>query len=644
MDETTGAYTHSPLADSLGWQQGLLRGLLRWLVVVGGLAVVIGSYNAYTFGNLWVIPFYLATYAALLLITFVPNVSYPLQAGSVVGLLYGLGVLDLLESGRAGDGRLFLLACPFAAALFFRRRAGLAALALSAVTLLAFGLAFSTGRLVLPPSRQAASAELVSWVSNTAVLLLMGALLVIPQDYVVARLTQALAQSRALIHQLEANQASLGQRAHDLQERETELARRTLQMQTLLDIGRVASSTLHPDELLQQTVDLICERFGHYFAGVFLVDAEGQHAGLRAARGEPGRQLLSAGLKLAVGGRSLVGWAAAHRQPRVAQDARADPLHLDHPLLADTRSEAAVPLMTAERLLGVLDVHSLQPNAFGDQDVAALQGLAGQVAVGLEGAMLFQQTQTTLGRAEVLYEASRRLTTATMPAEVAEAIIASVAESGADGCVVVRFDFTPDGAPEALVYLGSWRRDRAPLFQPGLRLPIAKSPFPFKMISTLWAVADVEREGDLPDSAREVFRATEARAVANIPLRSKGQVIGQVVVVRNTPGPFTDTAMRLYEMLSDQAAVALERADLLVSSRRQVEEEAALRTVGDRLSRAMDTPTVLQSAAQELSRLLRAAGVYVELGPAADAPQPEHTFSSPPAARAGADGVKYEPN
>ena len=191
----------------------------------------------------------------------------------------------------------------------------------------------------------------------------------------------------------------------------------------------------------------------------------------------------------------------------------------------------------------------------------------------------------------------------------------SVAETEADGCVVVEFEFSPTGEPEALLYLGVWRRDREPQFRPGMRLSIAESPFPMEMVSTFWAVADAERDERLPPSARAVFEATEARALVNIPLRSGEKVFGQVVVLRTAPGPFSDAALRLYETLSDQASVALERARLLGIARRRAEREATLRVISDRLAQAMDTETVLHSTAGGLSEALQAAGVFIELGP-----------------------------
>ncbi len=424
-----------------------------------------------------------------------------------------------------------------------------------------------------------------------------------------------------LERKVEERTQELAATAAQLKESNEDLARRSMQMQTLFDLGRAAGASLNPNELMQQAVDLICERFGYYFAGIYLLDTEGQELVLRAGRGEAGQRMVEGRYKLGVGSQSMVGWTSANRQARIVQQASQETIRVADPLLPDTRSEITLPLLAGNKLIGVLGAQSLQENAFSEQDITILQALADQLAAALQNALRFQETQTTLGKAETLYEASRRLATTTTPIEVANAIIASVASTGADGCVVVQFEFSHTGEPEALLYLGAWRRDRAPMFRPGLRLPMSQSPFPFEMVSKFWAVPDVREDESLPEQSRQVYEATDVRALVNIPLQTKDKVIGQVVVLRNTAGPFADTAMRLYEMLSDQAAVTLERASLLDVTSRQAKEEATLRVVGDRVSRAMDVETVLRSAAEELQQALQATATFIELAPEPHAEQ-----------------------
>jgi GAF domain-containing protein len=604
--------------DLSAWRQQLMRGVLRVLIIIGAPAVVLASYSAYVQKHIWPIPFYVGAFALVVLIALWRRAPYTLQAWTVLGLVYGLGVLDLADLWLVGDGRLLLLTLPFLAVLFFGRREGLFTLVLGALTLVVFGWAFSTDVLVFLPTERQELLEPSFWLSGVVIFLMLGTLVVIAQNYLVPRLAASLDQSRSLAREMEAHGARLekqiSERTQALQEANYALQRRAIQLEASAEVGRAITSIFDVDQLLRQTVDLIRDRFDFYHAGIFLVDETGEWAVLQEATGEAGAQMKAQGHRLAVGETSMVGWTALHRQPRVALYAGEDAVRFANPLLPYTRSEMTLPLMVGGRLLGVLNVQSTEEAAFDEDDVRVLQSMADQITVALENARRVSDEAALLETTSPIYRASRRLTTAKATSEVADAIIASVAETGADGCLVVEFEFSPTGEPEALLYRGVWRRDREPEFQPGMRLPIVASPFPIEMVSSLWTVVDVEQDKRLPQSARQVFMETGARALVNIPLHAREKVIGQVVVLRATSGPFSNAALRLYEVLSDQAAVALERAQLLEEVQERVEQEQMTRQMIDHIRRAVDIEQALQTTAEELSQAMRVPRVSIELG------------------------------
>lgn len=391
------------------------------------------------------------------------------------------------------------------------------------------------------------------------------------------------------------------------------LQRRAVQLEASAQIGRAITSIFDVDRLLRQTVDLIRDRFGFHHVGIFLLDETGEWAVLQEATGEAGLQMKAQGHRLAVDGTSMVGWTALHREPRIAWDVGKDAVRLAHPLLSRTRSEMTLPLMVGGRVLGVLNVQSEEEAAFDQDDVRTLQSMADQVAIAIENARRLSDDAALLEATSPIYRLSRRLTTAISTTDVADAIIASVAETVADGCVVIEFEFSPDGKPEALRYLGVWRRDREPQFQAGQRLAISESLFPLDLVSTFWIVPDIEQGEQLPLSARRVFRETGVRALVNIPLHARERLIGQVVVLRSTPEDFPPPAVRLYEALSGQAAVALERVQLLEEARRRAESEQLARQALDRIRRAANLEQALQTAAQELAQAMEVPHVTIEL-------------------------------
>ncbi len=78
-----------------------------------------------------------------------------------------------------------------------------------------------------------------------------------------------------------------------------------------------------------------------------------------------------------------------------------------HPAVAGSgrasRSRLYIPLMAGANFLGMLSVHSYTYNAYTQRDVAVLTGLASHIAVALENARLFEQTQNALAETNRLY-------------------------------------------------------------------------------------------------------------------------------------------------------------------------------------------------------------------------------------------------
>ncbi len=205
-----------------------------------------------------------------------------------------------------------------------------------------------------------------------------------------------------MISQLESLRASLEQR---ITERTSEAERRAAQIATGAEIARAATTVLNPDQLIASVVQLIQERFKYYYVGLFLIDAENRFAVLHYGIGagsasQAGRIMKERGHKLEIGGNSMIGWACANRRARIALDVGQDAVRFANPLTPDTRSELALPLRAGERVVGAFTIQSTQTAAFDQDDIAALQGMADQVAIALENARLFTQTQTALQELE----------------------------------------------------------------------------------------------------------------------------------------------------------------------------------------------------------------------------------------------------
>jgi len=177
---------------------------------------------------------------------------------------------------------------------------------------------------------------------------------------------------------------------------EQQVIERTKQLAASNEVGRAAASSLDPEQLLARVLPLFPEQFGYYYAAIYLLDPTGMWAELREATGEAGRVLKQNRHRLEVSGKSMVGTAIREQSPRIAQIASDEKQRFDNPLLPYTRSEIALPLMVGDRILGALNVQSAREADFGPQVIETMKNIAGQVAIALENARLYQEAQQVI--------------------------------------------------------------------------------------------------------------------------------------------------------------------------------------------------------------------------------------------------------
>ncbi len=159
------------------------------------------------------------------------------------------------------------------------------------------------------------------------------------------------------------------------------------------EIASAATSTLDLNKLLVASAELIQEKFDFYHVSMFLVEPGSNIAVLRASAGQGGNRLPVDQHRLAIGSKSLVGMATATRQPVIVKDVANHPTHLKNPLLPDTQSEAVIPLLIGELIVGALDVQSTMVDVFSDWDITILTTIANQLAIAVQNARLYASVQ-----------------------------------------------------------------------------------------------------------------------------------------------------------------------------------------------------------------------------------------------------------
>lgn len=169
-----------------------------------------------------------------------------------------------------------------------------------------------------------------------------------------------------------------------------------LRRQQLLEAGARVSheitSILNLDNLLNKAVNIICNEFGFYYSAIFLRSEQGGRLELHAGYDEAGARMLREGFSLPVDESSLPGLAVLQKKAQISLDLGNDP-NRRNPYLPEAGSEMALPLVFKDEALGVLTVQSVERDAFSEEDSAALQSLADQIAIAIHNARLLRRLE-----------------------------------------------------------------------------------------------------------------------------------------------------------------------------------------------------------------------------------------------------------
>lgn len=173
---------------------------------------------------------------------------------------------------------------------------------------------------------------------------------------------------------------------------ENRVAERTRALEISSQVSYELSTILDRQELVKTVVEQVKQAFDYYHVHIYLFDETGQNLIMVGGTGEAGRIMLANNHQIEAG-KGLVGRAGQAKLAVLVPDTSQDAGWLPNPLLPDTKAETAVPIMSGEQVLGVLDVQHNQTGGLDQVDVNLLQSIANQVAVALRNANLYDEAQ-----------------------------------------------------------------------------------------------------------------------------------------------------------------------------------------------------------------------------------------------------------
>lgn len=314
----------------------------------------------------------------------VQGLGYPVAAIGVLDptetmleniLVSGLTAAQLSELERIGDSRLAELRVPL------KDGDGVVATALSERKIVVTDRLHQLFKSLLDQTLSEVAQELLGVKALVTVPLVLedrrlGALCAATDKTELAQ--EELASLRAL-----ANQASLAIENAQLYQR---TIARLDELSALYQISMAATSTLDLEQILASIVQALRDTLQLSNLAMMLIDDSEQRLRITAGTGYPADIVDRIQPRL---GEGITGWVAMTGEPLNVPDVTADSRYIAGD--ENVRSEVCVPLTVGKRTIGVLNVESRQPAAFSEDTVRFLATLAGQLAVTIENARLFQR-------------------------------------------------------------------------------------------------------------------------------------------------------------------------------------------------------------------------------------------------------------
>lgn len=335
--------------------------------------------------------------------------------------------------------------------------------------------------------------------------------------------------------------------------------RRAKQFESISKVSSTISSTRNLDNLLQQITSIISNEFGFYHVGIFLLDTAREYAILSAANSEGGRRMLDRSHRLKVGETGLVGFVTSAGKPRVALDTGADAIFFNNPDLPETRSEITLPLRVGEEIIGALDVQSIEPNAFNQEDIQILSTLADQVSIAIENARQHEETRKALVESDSL---SRQFIQTGWSRFTKSQSIEGIRHTGAKSTLLYRKAGNEDGKGHA---------------NTGLLKPRGRG------------------------------------TVLSLPVKLRGEVIGTVDVRSPENRQWDQDELDIVTAILERAAIAMENARLLAESQKLAAKERTIGEISAKISAQSEIEELLKTAAQELGRTLPGMQIAIQL-------------------------------
>jgi len=338
-----------------------------------------------------------------------------------------------------------------------------------------------------------------------------------------------------------------------------------LQVETLLlEVADVLATSLDLDTTLRRVAEVVRKVIDYEIFAILLLNEKTQELRFRFQVGYPPDFTEGARVKV---GEGVTGQAAQSRQAVLVDDVTQDPAYIS--AVPNVRSELAVPLITKNRVIGVIDLEARDPGYFNEEHSRLLTLVASRIASGIENAQLYTRTTRQARILLLLNEIARELSSILNVDE----LLSRVAELLRKLIDYQMFSILLlDSSGEKLQHRFSLR------FHENTHLK-HEVPLGRGIIGRAAQTGQAILVPDVSKDPRYVEANPETKSELAVPLIYKDKVIGVLDLEHTRRGFFTDDHRRTMMTLAAQVAIAIENARLyeeIARQERRLERDLAL--------------------------------------------------------------------
>ena len=377
--------------DYKGWREQFILSIMRIACVLGIALFVLVYRDAKPNERI----LFIGLYLILVAITILPA-PYRVRAFTLLGINFINGIFTILKWGPWSDGSLFLLVTVALTSLLFDRRIDYFVLGGNIVSILIVAGLQQSGFYLLTEARVPIT-TLADWVVYAAGFTIAGIVVVVAIGQFKEEFARVIRDIQNTFRTLTAERIQLEDR---VRERTEELELQTNQLRTSTNVARVVAEIQNISELMETVTRLTSEKFEYYHVGLYILDEYKKTAFLQAASSVTGKQLIGHGFRVEPDRQNAISIVVEQNRAYISSDIGTTNFVRDvnFPI---TRSRMVLPLAVRGNVIGVLDMHSDQPQAFDMQDAEIMQTLTDLVAISIDNVRLLNETKNLLNQLEI---------------------------------------------------------------------------------------------------------------------------------------------------------------------------------------------------------------------------------------------------